>query len=134
MFYKLLCPLREIFFGFNVFRYITFRAAMAGITSFLLCIAFGPWLIRKLSQLKIGEHIIDSKISPSLHELHRDKSGVPTMGGILILLSVIVCTLLWARLDNKYVSLVLFSTLWLGIIGFMAVSYTHLTLPTKRIV
>ncbi len=119
MFYQLFYPLREIFFGFNVFKYITFRAALASITSFLLCIVFGPWLIKKLSHFKIGEHIIDSKICPPLHALHRDKGGVPTMGGILILFSAIVSTLLWARLDNKYISLVLFSTLWLGIIGFM---------------
>ncbi|MCQ9207869.1 MAG: phospho-N-acetylmuramoyl-pentapeptide-transferase, partial [Omnitrophica bacterium] len=119
MFYEFFYSLRDIFFGFNVFKYITFRAALASVTSFLLCISFGPWLIRKLSQLKIGENIIDSKISPMLHELHREKKGVPTMGGILILFSIIVSTLLWARLGNKYILLVLFSTLWLGIIGFM---------------
>ena len=119
MFYQLFYPLREIFFGFNVFKYITFRAAMGSLTAFLLCIILGPWLIRKLSLLKIGENIIASEVSPSLHALHYEKRGVPTMGGILILFSVIVSTLLWAKLDNKYISLILFSTLWLGIVGFM---------------
>jgi len=119
MLYEFFYPLREIFFGFNVFKYITFRAALGSVTSFLICIFFGPWLIRKLSQLAIGENIIDSKVSPVLHQLHREKKGVPTMGGILILFSIIVSTLLWARLDNRYILLVLFSTLWLGMIGFM---------------
>jgi phospho-N-acetylmuramoyl-pentapeptide-transferase len=119
MLYQFFYPLREIFFGFNVFKYITFRAAMGATTSFLLCCLFGPWLIRKLSQLKIGEHIIDEKISPRLHSLHRQKKGIPTMGGLLILFSTIFSTLLWARLDNKYILLALFAILWLGIIGFL---------------
>ena len=119
MLYQLFYPLREIFFGFNVFKYITFRAAMGATTAFLLCCLFGPWLIRKLSQLKIGEHIIDEKVSARLHSLHRQKKGIPTMGGLLILFSTIFSTLLWARLDNKYILLALFAILWLGIIGFL---------------
>lgn len=119
MFYQLFYPLREIFFGFNVFKYITFRAAMGATTAFLLCCLFGPWLIRKLSQLKIGEYIIDEKVSARLHSLHRQKKGIPTMGGLLILFSTIFSTLLWARLDNKYILLALFAIVWLGIIGFL---------------
>lgn len=119
MFYQLFYPLREIFFGFNVFKYITFRAAMGSTTAFLLCILFGPWMIRKLSQLKIGEYIIEQKTCPQLHSLHSYKKGIPTMGGLLILFSTILSTLLWARLDNKYVLLALFSILWLGIVGFI---------------
>lgn len=119
MLYQLFYPLKEIFFGFNVFRYITFRAAMGATTAFLLCYFFGPWLIKKLSQLKIGEHIIDEKVSAQLHSLHRQKKGIPTMGGLLILFSTIFSTLLWARLDNKYILLALFAISWLGIIGFM---------------
>jgi len=92
---------------------------MGATTAFLLCCLFGPWLIRKLSQLKIGEHIIDEKISPRLHSLHRQKKGIPTMGGLLILFSTIFSTLLWARLDNKYILLALFAIVWLGIIGFL---------------
>ena len=92
---------------------------MGATTAFLLCCLFGPWLIRKLSQLKIGEHIIDEKVSARLHSLHRQKKGIPTMGGLLILFSTIFSTLLWARLDNKYILLALFAILWLGIIGFL---------------
>lgn len=119
MFYQLFYPLREIFFGFNVFKYITFRAAMGTASAFLLCILFGPWFLRKLTQLKIGEHIIDQKICAPLHSLHRKKKGIPTMGGLLVLFSIILSTLLWARLDNKYVLLVLFSMVWLGLVGFL---------------
>jgi phospho-N-acetylmuramoyl-pentapeptide-transferase len=119
MLYRLFYPLRELFFGFNVFKYITFRAAMASLSAFLLCIVLGPWLIRKLSFLKIGEYIIEQKLHPQLHSLHRDKKGLPTMGGLLILASVTMATLLWARLDNKYIALALFSFLWLGLVGFL---------------
>lgn len=133
MFYQLFYPLREIFFGFNVFKYVTFRAVLGSVTSFLLCIVCGPWLIKKLSHLKIGEQIIDSKTCPSLHHLHRDKKGLPTMGGILILFATILATFLWARLDNKYIFLVLFSTLWLGIIGFMDDYMKFITQRSKGI-
>ncbi len=119
MFYQLFYPLRDIFFGFNVFKYITFRAAMGSITSFLLCVLMGPWLIKKLCSLNIGEKIIDQKICPDLHLLHRNKTGVPTMGGLLIIFSTIISTLLWARIDNRYILLVLFSVLWLGMVGFL---------------
>lgn len=133
MFYQLFYPLREIFFGFNVFKYITFRAAMGSTTAFLLCIFFGPWLIRKLSQLNIGENIIERKISPELHSLHRKKKGIPTMGGLLILFSTVLSTLLWARLDNKYILLVLFSVLCLGAIGFMDDYMKFITRRSKGI-
>ncbi len=131
MFYQLLYPLREIFFGFNVFKYITFRAAMASLTAFLLSIFIGPWLIKKLSHLEIGENIIEQKLCPQLHSLHRDKKGIPTMGGLLILFSTIISVLLWARLDNKYILLVLGSFLWLGIIGFMDDYRKYITRRSK---
>ena len=133
MFYELFYPLREIFFGFNVFKYITFRAAMAGVSAFLLCIIFGPWLIKKLTGLKIGETIIEKGLCPELHDLHRQKRGTPTMGGLLILFSTVASTLLWARLDNKYVLLVLFSVLWLGIIGFLDDYMKFITRRSKGI-
>ncbi|MBN3039280.1 MAG: phospho-N-acetylmuramoyl-pentapeptide-transferase [Candidatus Omnitrophica bacterium] len=119
MFYWLFYPLREIFFGFNVFKYITFRAAMASVTSFLICIFLGPRLIQKLTSLNIGEKIIDEKISPTLHSLQKGKKGIPTMGGLLIIFAMLLSTVLWARLDNKYIALVLFSMLWLGLVGFL---------------
>ena len=133
MLYQLLYPLREIFFGFNVFKYITFRAAMGSVTSFLLCIFIGPWLINKLSRLKIGENIIEEKLCPQLHSLHRGKKGIPTMGGFLILFSAIFSTLLWARLDSKYILLALFSFVWLGIIGFMDDYMKFITRRSKGI-
>jgi phospho-N-acetylmuramoyl-pentapeptide-transferase len=92
---------------------------MGSVTAFFLCIFFGPWLIRRLWQLKIGEHIIEQDICPQLHSLHQRKKGIPTMGGILILFAIIVSTLCWARLDNKYILVVLFSIFWLGLIGFL---------------
>ncbi|MBI3008801.1 MAG: phospho-N-acetylmuramoyl-pentapeptide-transferase [Candidatus Omnitrophica bacterium] len=124
MFYHLLYPLRELFFGFNIFRYITFRAAMAAVTAFALSMLLGPALIRKLSELKVGENIRKNEC-PGLYPLHKGKEGTPTMGGILILLSVIGSTLLWGDLTNQYVMLVIFATAWLGIIGF-ADDYTKL--------
>lgn len=117
MFYHLLYPLRELFFGFNIFRYITFRAAMAAVTAFALSMLLGPALIRKLSELKVGENIRKNEC-PGLYPLHKGKEGTPTMGGILILLSIIGSTLLWGDLSNQYVMLVIFATAWLGIIGF----------------
>jgi len=133
MFYQFLYPLRELFFGFNVFKYITFRAVMASITSFMLCIIFGPWLIKKLSQLKIGANIIEPKISPQLHNLHQGKSGIPSMGGLLILFSVILSTLLWSDLANKYVWLVLFSTFSLGLLGITDDYLKHINKRSKGI-
>lgn len=117
MFYHLLYPLRDILFVFNVFRYITFRAAGAAVTAFVISIAVGPWLIKKFSQLQILERIRKDEC-PHLYLLHRQKENTPTMGGILILLAIVVSTLLWADFANRYILLVLFSTLWLGIIGF----------------
>ncbi len=131
MLYRFFYPLREIFFGFNVFRYITFRAAMGATTAFLLSCFIGPWLIKKLSQFNIGEHIIDQEVSAQLHSLHREKKGIPTMGGLLILFSAISSTLCWARLDNKYVLVVLFSMLWLGLIGFLDDYMKHISRRSK---
>ncbi len=131
MFYQLFYPLREIFFGFNVFKYITFRAALSSLTSFLLCIFLGPWLIKKLSRLNIGENIIEQKLCPQLYSLHHKKKGVPTMGGLLILFSTILSTLLWARLDNKYILVALFAIFCLGLIGFMDDYMKYITKRSK---
>lgn len=118
MLYHLLYPLREIFFGFNIFKYITFRSAMSAMTAFLFCIFLGPRIIKILHQLGIGE-TIRKKESQQLYDLHRHKEGVPTMGGIMILLAMLISTLLWARLDNRYIILSLFVCIWLGILGFI---------------
>lgn len=118
MLYHLLYPLRDIIFAFNVFRYITFRAAMAALTAFLLSLIFGPLLINKLKALKIGEKI-NKADSQKLDDLHHSKQSTPTMGGILILGTVIISTLLWADIAHQCIWIVLFSTVWLGLTGFV---------------
>lgn len=91
---------------------------MAALTAFLISLVFGPWLIRKLSQLKIGQTIRKDE-STQLYALHQTKSGTPTMGGILILFALLSSTLLWANITNKYIIMVTTGTLWLGLIGFL---------------
>ncbi len=112
MFYNFLYPLHYLFSGFNVFRYITFRCIGAAMTAFLLIVLTGPWFIQTLKKHQIGQVIRDD--GPASH--HR-KKGVPTMGGILILLVVQLTTVLWADLTNRYVWLVLCVTLLFGFIG-----------------
>lgn len=103
----------------NVFKYITFRAMGAAMTSFLLCLVFGNWVIRRLISLKVGQPIRTKEEVHKLAELHGGKSGTPTMGGVLLLGAVAVSTILWARPTNQFVWLALFSMLWLGMLGFL---------------
>ena len=117
MLYNLLFPLHETFSYLNIFRYITFRASMAAITAFVVSLVFGPAIIRKFKEMQIGEKVIKQD-SIKLDELHKIKQGTPTMGGILIIAAVAVSTLLWADLDNRYIHLALFGTVWLAITGF----------------
>ena len=114
MLYYLLYPLKDIFFGFNVFSYISFRGAGAAITALLISFLIGPKIIRTLSFYQIGETI--RKTGP---ESHLKKEGTPTMGGIILLLAIILPTILWSKLDNEYIILILISTTWMGIIGFL---------------
>ncbi len=95
MLYYLLYPLRDVVPAFNVFRYITFRVAAAVVTALLLSWLFGPWFIRTLRRLSVGQNIRD--VGPQAHQV---KAGTPTMGGLLILFAVLVPTLLWGALDN----------------------------------
>jgi phospho-N-acetylmuramoyl-pentapeptide-transferase len=118
MLYHLLYPLRDFIFAFNVFRYITFRAAMAALTAFVLSLIFGPLLINKLKALKVGEKI-NKADSLKLDDLHHHKQSTPTMGGILILGAVVISTLLWADITHQCIWIVLFSTVWLGLTGFV---------------
>lgn len=113
MLYHLLYPLRDVIPAFNVFRYITFRVAAAIVTALLLSWIFGPWFIRTLRRLSVGQNIRD--VGPQAHQV---KAGTPTMGGLLILFAVLVPTLLWGALDNPYVWLVMLVTLAFGAIGF----------------
>jgi phospho-N-acetylmuramoyl-pentapeptide-transferase len=114
MLYWLLYPLREHFFAFNVFRYITFRAAYAMVTALLICFIFGPRLIRWLRKVQIGQRI--REVVP---ERHQEKEGTPTMGGLLIIAAIVVPTLLWGNLANAYVQVAIVVTLWTGLIGFI---------------
>ena len=118
MLYQFFYQFKDIIPGFNVFRYITFRASLAALSAFVICLVLGPSVIRKLKGLKIGEKITKED-SKRLDELHRTKHGTPTMGGILILIAIISSTLAWADISNKFVLIALFSTLWLGLTGFM---------------
>jgi phospho-N-acetylmuramoyl-pentapeptide-transferase len=108
----------DFFKALNVFSYITFRAICAAATAFLISIVFGSWTIRQLISLKFGQPIRSKEEVNKLFELHGAKKGTPTMGGLLIIGSIVVSTLLWARTENPFVWLVLFSTLFLGAIGF----------------
>ena len=100
--------------GFSVFEYITLRAVLACATSLLIGLIAGPWVIRKLTEMKIGQTV--RSYGP---ETHLVKTGTPTMGGALILISIAVSTLLWADWRNKYVWVVLLVTLGFGWIGWV---------------
>ena len=102
----------------NLFKYHTFRAGGAAITAFVLSLMFGDKLICKLISLKIGQPIRTAEEVHKLAELHGKKAGTPTMGGILILGTIVFSTLLWAKWDNIMVWIVLFTTLGLGALGF----------------
>jgi phospho-N-acetylmuramoyl-pentapeptide-transferase len=108
----------DFFKALNVFSYITFRAICAAATAFLISIIFGTWTIRRLISLKFGQPIRTKEEVNKLFELHGAKKGTPTMGGLLIIGSIVISTVLWARTENPFVWLVLFSTLFLGAIGF----------------
>ncbi len=104
--------------GFNVFFYVTFRSVAAAVTAFALSLTFGPFVIRKLIWLKVGQPIRTAEQVHRLAELHAGKKGIPTMGGVLVIGSVFVSSLLWARPDNRFVWLALFAMIYLGGLGF----------------
>jgi len=99
---------------FRVFQYLTFRAVMAAMTSLLIGLALGPWVIRRLAELKIGQPIRAYGI-----ESHHVKTGTPTMGGVLILLGIGVSTLLWFDWSNRFVWIVMLVTVGFGAIGWV---------------
>lgn len=102
-------------FGFfRVFQYLTFRAVMAALTALLMGLVAGPFVIRRLAALKIGQPIREYAM-----QSHLSKSGTPTMGGVLILFCIAVSTLLWADLSNRFVWIVLLVTLGFGAIGWV---------------
>src|SRR4030088_1250097 len=99
---------------FRVFRYTTFRTAFASLTALFLCIVLGPWLIGKLRQFQIGQYIREE--GPKSHQ---KKAGTPTMGGVLIIISIVIPTLLWADLRYPYVWIAIASLVGYGFIGFL---------------
>jgi len=113
MFYKFIYPLNEYFTALNIFRYITFRTIYGSLTAFLICLLLGPFVIRWLGKMQIGQ-IIQTDGPQS----HMEKQGTPTMGGILILFSIFISSVLWGNLTNHYVSILLLTLLLFGFIGF----------------
>ena len=114
MFYHLLSPLGKKFLLFNLLNYISFRAAAATVTAILLAFLVGPAIIARLRAKKIGQVIRVE--GPTTHQ---GKRGTPTMGGVIILFSTVMATLLWAPLTNRFVLFALLSMLWMGGIGFI---------------
>ena len=106
--------LYHTFTPFRVFQYNTFRTAFASLTALFLCVVLGPWLIARLRDFQIGQYIRED--GP---KSHAKKAGTPTMGGVLIVISIVVPTLLWANLRNVYVWLALFGIVAFGVIGFL---------------
>lgn len=118
MLYYLFYSLKDEYFFFNIFKYITLRAVLAAMTAFLISLIFGPFIIKKLSEFKIGQHI-RQKECPDLYKIHSSKAGTPTMGGILILFGIFIAVLLWGDLRNKYILLTTLVMFWMGIVGFI---------------
>jgi len=114
LYYLLYHVLQKYFSPLNVFRYITVRTVYASLTAMFLALVFGPWLIRKLRELQIGQYIREE--GP---QEHKKKAGTPTMGGVLIVLSTAVPVLMWADLSNIFVLLALFALLAFATIGFI---------------
>jgi phospho-N-acetylmuramoyl-pentapeptide-transferase len=114
LYYLLYHVMQKYFSPLNVFRYITVRTVYASLTAMFLALVFGPWLIRKLRELQIGQYIREEGPIE-----HKKKAGTPTMGGVLIVLSTAGPTLLWADLSNQFVLLGLFALLAFAAIGFV---------------
>jgi len=114
MLYHLLYPLHELISFFNVFRYITIRTVYAILTALLISFVIGPWIIEKLRTFQIKQVVREDVPSR-----HLSKNGTPTMGGSLILMAIIIPTLLWADLTNRYIWIVLLTTLGFGALGFL---------------
>lgn len=114
MLYHLFYPLAGSIKLFNVFKYLTFRSIYAMITALVLCFIIGPWVIRKLEGLQARQ-----VIRTDGPESHLKKQGTPTMGGVLILAAIVVPTLLWADLSNRYIWLTLFIIVGYGLLGFV---------------
>jgi phospho-N-acetylmuramoyl-pentapeptide-transferase len=113
LYYLLYYVLQRYFKPLNVFRYITVRTAYASLTALFLTLVLGPWVVRKLREMQVGQFIREE--GP---ERHQTKAGTPTMGGVLIVIATVVPTLLWADLANAYVLLALFAMMSFAAVGF----------------
>lgn len=113
MLYYFLFPLHEYISSFNVFRYITFRTIYATLTAFFICFILGPWVIKKLRQLQIGQYI--RECGP---ETHKAKGGTPTMGGLMMIGSVLISSILWCDITNPFIWITLLTLVLFGAIGF----------------
>src|SRR5262249_56829561 len=114
--YEFLYPLNHLWAPLrvlNVVQYITFRTAYASLTALLISLLLGPWLIRRLREFQIGQHIREE--GP---QSHKAKAGTPTMGGVLIVVSIVVPTLLWTDLRNPFMWIATLATLAFGAVGF----------------
>lgn len=118
MFYLFLYPLRDYVSFFNVFKYITFRAVSASVTAFLISILIGPLVIKWLSQANIT-NLVKREHAEKIHSFYAGKIAVPTMGGVLIVGSVLISNLLWGNLQNHFMLISLSVLLWFGLIGFL---------------
>lgn len=118
--------LASYFHGFHVFQYLTLRAILSALTALIMSLTLGPLIIRKLSLYRVGQVVRDD--GP---QSHLSKAGTPTMGGTLILISIVVSTLLWADLSNQYIWVVLLVTLGFGVIGYLD-DYRKLILKHSR--
>ena len=120
MFYHLFFEnLLDLFSPFNIFRYISFRAIYATATALIISLVLGPFMITRFKQLRIGEHIQEEVEKAQESSENQGKAGTPTMGGILIIVSVLISVLFWARLDQPYIYLMIFTTLYFGGLGFL---------------
>ena len=114
MLHYFLLQLTDFMSGFNIFRYITFRAAGAGMTSMLFCFVVGPSILRRLQSMQIHQ-----VVRAGTPDSHAGKGTTPTMGGFIILAAVAGSTVLWMRIDSAYVWLALIVTVLMGLIGFL---------------
>lgn len=114
MLYHIFYPLSADIKLFNIFKYLTFRTIYAMITALVVCFVLGPWIIRKLESLQARQ-----VIRTDGPESHLQKQGTPTMGGVIILAAIVIPTLLWADLTNRYIWITLFITIGYGVIGFV---------------
>lgn len=118
MFYTLSNVLGDAFIIFNVFRYITFRAIMSAVTAFMICIFFGPAVIEQLKKFGL-RHDSKKPFTESIHAWSETKAQVPTMGGLLIIASIVFSLLMWGNLGNRFILWLIAVTLWFGFVGFL---------------